>query len=126
MNYLLIIDSIVRIKNGYMAKQRSVKVRRSKHVIDMLSILYNYNYILGFNFKDLFNIIVFLKYKAEDPLFNLLDNFKVMSGLRRPFFIRFFNLVSRFNKSLIILNTVKGLNSNFNLIKLNRSNFKYY
>lgn len=123
MNYLLIIDSIVRIKNGYMAKQRSVKVRRSKHVIDMLSILYNYNYILGFNFKDLFNIIVFLKYKAEDPLFNLLDNFKVMSGLRRPFFIRFFNLVSRFNKSLIILNTVKGLNSNFNLIKLTRDSF---
>jgi|694.fasta_scaffold17590_9 ribosomal protein S8 len=123
MNYLLIIDSIVRIKNGYMAKQRSVKIRRSKHVIDMLSILYNYNYILGFHYKDLFNVIVFLKYKAEDPLFNLLDNFKVMSGLRRPFFLRFFNLVSKFNKSLIILNTVKGLNSNFNLIKLTRDSF---
>ena len=120
MSFLLILDSIVRIKNGFMAKRDFVKVRRSKHVLDMLSILYKYNYINGFVYQGLYDIIISLKYKAEDPFFDFFDNFKIMSGLRRPFYSKFFKIVSKYSKSLVILNTTKGLNSNYNLIRLNK------
>lgn len=130
MTYKLLLDSIICIKNGYISKLNKVTIKKSKQIIDMLMILYRKGFIKNFNYISLNKIDVFLKYTSDD-LFFFFREFKILTNLRRPMYSKNYNIFVNYNKSIVVLNSIKGLLSNsdlflstYNYIK-NKLNFNF-
>jgi small subunit ribosomal protein S8 len=81
-------DLFSRIRNAYVSKQVKVLVNNSRFVIVVLDFLYKEGYIRGFACVDQKQILVFLKYIKNEPVFRELKQIstpgnRVYFNLRR-------------------------------------------
>jgi small subunit ribosomal protein S8 len=74
-----ISDSIVRIKNGYIAKKQSIVLNKSKLCLAILKILRTEGYIKGFKVEKNF-IIVMLKYFQDKPVIKDITSYSSLSS----------------------------------------------
>lgn len=61
-----ICDTLIRIKNGYLARKGMIKVLKSKYNLAVLSALKEHGYINSFKEDDSFFVSVFLQYGKWD------------------------------------------------------------
>uniref|UniRef100_UPI0030013ED0 ribosomal protein S8 n=1 Tax=Cocconeiopsis kantsiensis TaxID=3082010 RepID=UPI0030013ED0 len=108
------------LKNAQIVKRRFVYVKRKKNCEAILKLLWNEGFISGYKIltKDEKKIKVFLKYKENKPVINLIK--LVSKPGRRVFFST--NQINKVNsnKSLIVVSTSQGLKSvqNCKLLKI--------
>ena len=113
-----IIDMFIRLKNSSKSYKKYALVTKTKQNIKLLNLLYKEGYILGYSFfnNDKNIIIVFLKYKKNEPLIKNI-NFISKLNKKNTYTVKLL-LQQKNNTSLYILLTNKGYISS-TLSKLN-------
>lgn len=77
-------DMFARLRNAYVAKHLKIKVLSSRYNITVLDFLYKEGYIRGYHCLDQKEIMVFLKYVKNEPVFRELK--QVSTPGNRVFF----------------------------------------
>jgi len=124
MNNFIFADLITRIRVGYKAHLLSIKVLKSKFIINFLILLYKIGLIRSFHIlNNERNILVYLKYKSNKPVIYSID--LISKPSRRIYWT--LNLLSHnYSKysfsTFYIISTSKGLiTSNDALLQKNIS-----
>ncbi|EKE15220.1 MAG: 30S ribosomal protein S8 [uncultured bacterium] len=104
-----IIDLIIRIKNGYMAKKATIESPHSKYKESVLKKLFSLKFIEGYNIEGEIkkNITIDLKYEEGNPV---ITDVKIYSKPGMRLYVSYKNLkpvLSGFGYS--VLSTSKGI-----------------
>ena len=73
----IIQDTLIRIKNNSINNKKTVKILKTKKIIQFLNILYNEGYISGYKYikNDPKFIDIMLKYINDTPVIKQIDFF---------------------------------------------------
>lgn len=104
-------DSITRIRNSSNLKMKFVKIRTSKFILNVLSILYELGFIAGFKIINLKETLVFLRYLHN---FSVFRNLLPISKPSKFIFIskkqlNYYNFNKRNFNSFFLISTNKGI-----------------
>lgn len=119
VNYLL-SDMVSKINIGLKSKARTVKVLRSKYIINILIFLYKEGIIRGFSYtknnkkkNKLFYIDIFLKYvKNRSIIFDL----KIISSPGRRIYMGYDQIKKKYGlNTIVLISTNKGIITNRDL-----------
>lgn len=126
LNYL-VSDSFARIQNGLKANLFSVEILNSIYIENILKVLYEEGYILGYTFNKTNNLLqktitVLLKYDIfGKPLITKITTIST-PGLRKYVTVKELISLRKQNITLnkmYLLSTSKGILSDVNAIKYN-------
>jgi len=110
-------DSLIRIKNGYKARKKTIILQRSNLCIEILKILRQEGYIKGFQVGDR-SINVLLKYFRDKPVIKDIIYYSPLSAKTTVSFKQLKQLCENKSKktnglNLNILSTSLGLLSDY-------------
>jgi len=107
-------DSIIRIKNGCMAKKQSIVLKKSNLCIEILKILRNEGYIKGFQIEKK-SIKVLLKYFQDKSIIKNIVFYPSLS-IKNTLSFKQLNKNKYNGLSLNILSTSHGILSDYNCL----------
>lgn len=105
----IVSDTIIRLKNASVRLHKSVYVKKSKLVLNILKCLYEEGYINGYVCLEK-NILVYLKYKESH---SMLLNVKRVSKLSKRVYMNYNEILKIWLEgTVLIVTTSEGVFSN--------------
>lgn len=101
----LLSNLISAIKVAYIGRKISVKIKRSKFIESVLSVLLSNNYVNGFRVEGI-HVIIFLKYYNGVPVFNFI---KSISSSRKKVIVKSKHLPKFRHSHFFLLSTKFGI-----------------
>ena len=102
-------DLIVRIKNAYARRMKSIKIDRTNRMLDVVRCLSSKRYVDGFSYGDRW-IVIRLKYNLEsEPFIRILKH--VSTPTRKVFLSHTMLSQQRFLGGFMIMSTNQGIRS---------------
>ena len=115
----IIQDTLIRIKNNSINNKKTVKILKTKKIIQFLNILYNEGYISGYKYikNDPKFIDIMLKYINDTPVIKQIDFF---SKSKKNIYCSL-SVLSKIDTTnqLLILSTPKGYLTSIDALKRN-------
>lgn len=102
-------DLMIRIKNAYARRMKSIKVDRTNRMLDVVRCLSSKRYVNGFSCGDKW-IVIRLKYNLEsEPFIRILKH--VSTPTRKVFLSHIMLSQQRFLGGFMIMSTNQGIRS---------------